>query len=190
LAGPQAAPRDAAAAEQAAAPRAELRPVGIYRVKLSRAGRDRNGSGAPSAEELGSEWADVRNHGSRPTRTAGISLYHFHFPDHGGEAEFRWVANLPDCTLQPGEVLRIHAGQPRPLSLLNSEDRAGAHWHSFTGRDELIWNDAEGDTATLYEAAEKETLDSASYAPTPPKGVVLGREGDHLAVLRAAAAAS
>jgi hypothetical protein len=188
IAGPQPEAPEAIEVGRPAVPRAELRPVSVYRVKLSRAARDRNGSGSPTAEEFGSEWADLRNQGSRATRTAGISLYHLHFPTQGGQAEFRWVANLPDCTLQPGEVLRIHAGQPRPLSLLSAEDRAGAHWHSFTGRDELIWNDAEGDTATLYEAAEKETLDSASFAPNPPKGAVLARDGDRLALLAAASA--
>ncbi len=189
MTGPETAPEEVIEAKRPLIPRAELRPLSVYRVKLSRAARDRNGSGTPTPEELGSEWADLRNQGSRATRTAGISFYHLHFPSHGGEAEFRWVTNLPDCTLQPGEVLRIHAGQPRPLSLLSAEDRAGAHWHSFTGRDELIWNDVEGDTATLYETAEKETLDSASFAPNPPKGAVLARDGDRLALAAAAAAA-
>ncbi len=189
MAGPEPERPEVLSPGLAAVPRTDLRPVGVYRIKLSRAARERTKSGSFSADELGAEWADIRNHGARSTRTAGISLYHLERPDAGGKPEFRWVANLPDCTLQPGEVLRIHAGQPRPLSLLKPEDRAGAHWHSFTGHDELIWNDADGDSATLYEAAEKETLDSASFPANPPRGAALERDGDRLALVKTVAAA-
>jgi hypothetical protein len=188
IAGPEAELREPIEPRMAAVPRADLRPVGVYRIKLSAAAREASKSGSLAPDELGAEWADLRNQGARAARTAGISLYHLNYPEAGGKSEFRWVANLPDCTLQPGEVLRIHAGQPRPLSLLKAEDRAGAHWHSFTGHDDLMWNDTQGDTVTLYEAEEKETLDSASFAPNPQYGAVLERDGNRLALAKVAAA--
>ena len=74
----------------------------------------------------------------------------------------------------------MHAGQSRDLSVLRQEDQSGAGWHSFTGGDAYVWNNKEGDSPALYEVAIKQTIDSASYDPNPPEGLVLNRIGAKL----------
>ncbi len=154
-----------------------MKTLSVYRIKPNPTGKDRNRYGSPSASQLGGEWVDLRNSGSYALNTNGIGLYHLAYPSTGGKPEYRLAVNLPDCNLKPGEVLRVHSGQRRDLSVLNAEDRNGADWHSFTGEDAYVWNNREGDAPTLYEQAVKETIDSTSYDPHPPEGVVLQRQG-------------
>jgi hypothetical protein len=164
-----------------------LKTLSVYRIKPNPTGKDRNRSGSISAAQLGGEWVDLRNNGSYPLNTSGVSLYHLAYPASSGKAEYRLVVNLPDCTLKSGEVLRVHAGQRRDLSVLNAEDRTGADWHSFTGEDEYVWNNREGDTPAIYEHATRETIDSASYEAYPPEGAVLHRQGAKLVPIFVAA---
>ena len=157
-----------------------MKTLSVYGIKPNPAGKDRNRAGSPPAAQLGGEWVDVRNSGAYAVNTSGVGVYHLAYPAWGGKPEYRLVVNLPDCTLKPGEVLRVHAGQRRDLSVLHVEDRNGADWHSFTGEDAYVWNNREGDAPALYELATKETIDSASYDPYPPEGVVLHRKGTKL----------
>lgn len=157
-----------------------LKTFTVYRIKPNPAGKDKTRYGSLSAAQLGGEWVDVRNSGSSSVNTTGVGLWHLAYPASGGKAEYRLVCNLPDCTLKPGEVLRVHAGQRRDLSVLNPEDRSGADWHAFTGEDAYVWNNREGDAPTLYEQAAKAAIDSASYDPYPPEGTVLYRQGAKL----------
>ena len=157
-----------------------MKTISVYRIKPNPAGKDRSRSGSLASAQLGGEWVDLRNSGLYTLNTNGVGLYHLAYPASGGKPEYRLVVNLPDCTLKPGEVLRVHAGQRRDLSVLNAEDRNGADWHSFTGEDAYVWNNCEGDTPAIYEHAAKETIDSASYDPYPPEGAVLFRQGTKL----------
>ena len=157
-----------------------MKAISVYRIKPNPAGKDRNRYGSLSAAQLGGEWIDLRNSGSQALSTSGIGLYHLAYPSSGGKPEYRLVVNLPDCTLKPGEVLRVHAGRGRDLSVLNAEDRKGADWHAFTGADAYVWNNREGDAPALYEHAANVTVDSASYDPFPPEGAVLYRQGARL----------
>lgn len=157
-----------------------MKSISVYRIKPNPTGKDRNRHGSPSPAQLGGEWVDIRNTGTGVVNTSGVSLYHLAYPASGGKSEYRLVVDLPDCSLKAGEVLRVHSGQRRDLSVLHAEDRSGADWHSFTGDDAYVWNNREGDTPTLYEPARKEIIDSASYDPNPPEGVVLIRQGSKL----------
>ena len=157
-----------------------MKTLSVYRIKPNPAGKDKARYGSPSAAQLGGEWVDVQNSGKSAVNTTGVGLWHLAYPASGGKSEYRLVCNLPDCTLKAGEVLRVHAGQRRDLSVLNAEDRSGADWHSFTGEDAYVWNNREGDAPALYEPAAKATIDSASYDPYPPEGVVLHRQGAKL----------
>lgn len=158
-----------------------MKSITVYRIKPNPTGKDRNRHGSPlSPAQLGGEWVDIRNTGASASNTSGVGLYHLAYPASGGKPEYRLVVNLPDCSLKPSEVLRVHSGQRRDLSVLYAEDRTGADWHSFTGEDAYVWNNREGDAPALYEHATKETIDSASYDPNPPEGVVLHRQGTKL----------
>lgn len=161
-----------------------MKTISVYRIKPNPTGKDRDRYGSPSAAQLGGEWVDLRNSGSQALNTSGVGLYHLAYPSSGGKPEYRLVVNLPDCSLKPGEVLRVHSGRTRAISVLNADDRNGADWHSFTGEDAYVWNNREGDAPALFEYAIKETIDSASYDPYPPEGTTLYRQGAKLVPAR------
>jgi hypothetical protein len=156
----------------------ELRPISVHRLSPHPQGKDRYRQSSPTAELLGGEWVDIRNNGSGMVSLKGIGLYHAASSNANGKRDLQLVVHLPDCFLKPGEILRLHAGQSRELSVLRVADRTGANWHCFTGEDACVWNIREGDTATLYDLANKEVVDSGSYDPGPPEGVVLYRQAD------------
>jgi hypothetical protein len=60
---------------------------------------------------------------------------------------------------------------------LRPEDVAGAHHHTFTGKN-YVWNNDCGDTAGLGNG--QVWIDNASYDPYPPEGRILIRQGDKL----------
>jgi hypothetical protein len=157
----------------------EQQSIRVYRMKLGPTGPDRIQDGSPSHGKPG-EWVDVRNDGSASVRTSGLCFYHLAYPSSDGEPECRFVVTLPEYSLKPGEVLRVHSGPRRDVSELYSEDRTGADRHAFAGGEARIWNRREGDTAVLYALATKERTDSVSYDPNPPEGVILWRQGPKL----------
>jgi hypothetical protein len=167
----------------------EQRSIRVYRMKLGPTGTGRSQNGSPSHGKP-EEWFDLRNDGSASVRTSGLCLYHLEYPSPEGEPEYRFVLTLPESSLKPGEILRVHSGPRRDLSALYSEERIGADQHAFTGEDARIWNRREGDTAVLYAQATKELTDSVSYDPDPPEGVVLYRQGPKLVPTPVGAGAS
>jgi hypothetical protein len=64
--------------------------------------------------------------------------------------------------------------------LSGRKNLAGADYHVFTGEDEYVWNNRQGDTPLLFNDTTEKTIDKASYDPNPPEGVVLVRAGDKL----------
>lgn len=153
----------------------------ISQLKPNPEGKDRNRYGSPTPAQLGGEWVDIKNSGRTAYDLTGIDLFHLAYTRPGIKPEWQRVCSLPaNWCLPAGNALRIHSGQQRDLNLLSWEDRAGADYHSFTGRDAYVWNNAEGDTAGLWVPSSKSWLDSASYDPHPPEGAVLMRSGDRL----------
>jgi hypothetical protein len=154
--------------------------IRLYRLKLGPTGADRPSTGTQQFRQPG-DWVDVRNEGPSATRINGLCLYHLEHLGPGTQPEYRFIVTLPECSLKPGEVLRLHSGPRRDLALLYAEDRNGADWHVFTSGESHFWNRRDGDTALLYAAASKETTDVATFDPNPPEGVVLWRQGDRFA---------
>jgi hypothetical protein len=72
--------------------------------------------------------------------------------------------------------------------VLQAEDLQGAEHHVFTGKDQYVWNNAEGDCSGLFESGQSSPFDRACYDPHPPEGVILQRVGDKLVALAAATA--
>lgn len=64
--------------------------------------------------------------------------------------------------------------------MLHDEDRQGADFHAFVGRDLYVWNNAEGDCSGLWSPAAQRFIDKACYDPHPPEGAILVRVGDKL----------
>ena len=161
-----------------------MKTLQTVRLKPNPAGKDRTRFGATETQ-LGAEWADIKNTGIYDVNLTGVNLYHKAFK-RDGSWEWEIVKSLSGL-LRPQQVLRIHSGKG-PLTALREEDVRGADLHDFTGRSSYIWNNAEGDTAALWEPATQQWIDQASYDPNPPEGVVLVRIGDKLVVPAAASA--
>lgn len=157
----------------------------VIRIKPNPAGKDRPGQGGLTPAQLAGEWVDIRNDAGQDLSLTGVSLWHLAY---NGTAASEWqrVTNLT-FSLPAGKVVRIHTGQTRPLSVVRQEDLSGADYHAFTGDDAYVWNNRQGDTPLLFREAARETVDKASYAPNPPEGVVLVRQGEHLVAMARAA---
>lgn len=151
----------------------------VIRLKPNPIGKDRDRTGAAAAQ-LGAEWLDIRNTGQRPVALAGVEAYHLAYGPGSPHGRWERVAALAGW-LDPGRVLRIHAGRFRDLTVLRPEDRGGADLHTFTGEDAYVWNNREGDTALLWLPAASSEIDRAAYDPNPIEGAALVRVGAKLA---------
>ena len=150
----------------------------ITKIKPNPAGKDRPPHGGPAASQLAAEWVDFRNDTGRDVALDGVSLWHLTYAP-GRNPEWERISNFSG-PLPAGKTLRVHAGETRDLSVIRPEDLAGADYHAFTGDDAYVWNNRQGDTPLLFNAAAKLTIDRASYDPNPPEGAALVRQGDKL----------
>ena len=151
----------------------------VSQLKPNPAGKDRTRYGGATPAQLGAEWVDLKNLGPLAVNLDGLSLHHLAYPAGGGRPAWSLVCNLRG-NLPAGQVLRVHSGRVRETSVLRGEDLQGAHFHAFSGKDEYVWNNAEGDTALVWREATKVREDEASYDPFPPEGVILVRSGAKL----------
>jgi hypothetical protein len=155
----------------------------ITSIKPNPAGKDHPRYGGPSPTQLAGEWVDFRNDNGQTVNLDGVALYH---RAYSGQ-QWRWAKIMTFTgNLGAGEIVRVHSGQRRD-GVISAEDLPGATYHLFTGRDEYVWNNKEGDAPLLHIEPRNETIDTASYDPNPPEGVVLLRQADKL-VARARAA--
>jgi len=152
--------------------------LAIVRIKPNPAGKDRPAHGDPTPPQLAAEWLDFRNNTGHDVALDGVSLWHLTYAP-GRSREWEKVESFTG-TLPANQIVRVHAGQKRDLSVIRPEDLAGADHHVFTGDDAHVWNNKQGDTPLLYKKASKETIDKATYAPNPPEDAVLVRQGDYL----------
>jgi hypothetical protein len=155
----------------------------VARIKPNPTGKDRNRHSGASAAQLGAEWVDIQNTTRSSVSLDNIELYHLAYS--GRDSKPAKVMGFSGA-LGAGQVVRVHSGQVRPISVLRPEDLNGADHHLFTGRDSYVWNNAEGDSPGLWNTTTRQWVDSASYEPHPPEGVVLVRSGNRLVPQRAA----
>ena len=155
----------------------------ITSIKPNPTGKDRPRHGSPTPSKLAGEWVDFRNDTGSSANLDGVALYHRAYTGQ----QSRWAQIMTFTgNLGAGEIVRVHSGQHRE-GVIAAEDLVGATYHLFTGKDEYVWNNVQGDAPLLNYEHRNETIDTASYDPNPPEGVVLVRQGNKL-VARARAA--
>lgn len=157
----------------------------IYRAKPNPAGKDKFHN-FPLARQLHGEWVDLINNHNGRLSLKGVSLDHTAFGATCADRSFALYWQAADVlTLEAGEILRIHTGKYADAGQMAEEDRVGAHKHVWGEHGSFkLNNGACGDVLTLWytDGAKFEAIDAASYAPYPPEGVALVREGEKLVV--------
>ncbi len=148
----------------------------IIRIKPNPAGGDRPPHGGRSPAQLAAEWVDFRNDQHQDVSLNGLSLWHLTYTP-GRAPEWAKIQTFSG-TLPNAKIVRVHSGQKRDLTVIRPEDLAGADYHLFTGEDEYVWNNRQGDSPLLFVEATKTTIDNASYDPNSPEGVALVPAGD------------
>jgi hypothetical protein len=153
--------------------------LSITQAKPNPAGKDRLGTFVPSSQ-LASEWVDFKNTGNENYFLSGIKLHHVAYKLGYPNGVWEEVMGFKG-TLGVGEVVRVHSGGEIPLSSLYPEDRVGANYHLFTGKN-YVWNNSRSDSPRLVWQQNGETieLDKASYFANPPEGAILHRRGNSL----------
>jgi hypothetical protein len=118
----------------------------IIRIKPNPTGKDRTRSGATPAQ-LGAEWVDFQNIGSTAVALENVELFHVAYPARQSQAYWSRITGFRGA-VGAGEIVRVHAGRVRNLSVLQQEDVRGAHHHVFTGEDQYVWNNRQGHGCT------------------------------------------
>ena len=163
-----------------------MKSLKSVRLKPNPSGKDRTRRGGATATQLGGECVDIQNTGSTPVDLTGVSLYHIAYSGTTDNGTWEKVMGFKG-SLPAGQIIRVHAGSG-PVTALHAIDQQGANVHLFTGRDQYVWNNDRGDCSALWQDGETTHFDKACYAPNPPDGVILVREGDRLVVPSAALA--
>jgi hypothetical protein len=157
-----------------------MKTLQTVQLKPNPPGKDRTRYGGATATQLGAEWADIKNVGSRDVDLTGVELYHIAYSTTYPNGRWELVTRFSSGGLRPGQVVRVHSGRVNNIGVLRQEDLAGADFHIFTGRDSYIWNNDRADCASLWMTGASNEFDKACYTPNPPEGVVLHRVGDSL----------
>jgi hypothetical protein len=154
-----------------------VKTLNVSQLKPNPAGKDRPRSGNLNPSQLAGEWVDIKNIGTYAVDLEAVELNDRVFGPAHPQGQWASILTFPSFLLPAGKTVRVHSGQHRDLSVIRAEDREGAEYHHFTGRDAYVWNNAQGDTAGLWDLRSQQWIDSASYDPNPPEGVVLVRSG-------------
>lgn len=149
----------------------------IIKAKPNPAGKDRIGTTFTPAAQLAGEWVDFKNMGYRAIDLAGVEMYHWAYltPTTG---EWKLVTNFHGV-LQPGQVIRVHSGNPIPLYQMHSVDQVGANFHLFSGKN-YIWNNSKKDFPRLWYKPTSQWLDQTEYSAYPGEGRILNRVNSQL----------
>jgi hypothetical protein len=149
-------------------------------LKPNPAGKDRTRYGGVTAAQLAAEWVDLKNVGNRNIDVTGVIAKHVAYPPGASQGHWELVTSFTKGILEPGQVIRIHAGKDRGTGVIRQEDLFGANFHLFTGKDRYIWNNDKADCSSLWLAGQRDPFDAAWYTANPPEGAVLVRSGNNL----------
>lgn len=144
----------------------------LVQIKPNPLGKDKCRD-VPKPRQLLGEWVDFKNISNGNYVLNDISISHLAFGRFGS---IREIITGFNGSLESAGIIRLHSGKKADLNLMAAEDWGGANHHLFTERNNFIWNNAQGDQATLLK--NDRAIDQASYEPYPIEGAILQRSGD------------
>jgi hypothetical protein len=144
----------------------------ITKAKPNPAGKDRVGQFFTPATQLAAEWVDFQNITATPINITGVQMYHLAYLQNGS-TEWELAIELSG-TIQSGEIVRVHSGNPIPLAQMNYEDQTGANYHVFTGKN-YIWNNHRIDRPGLWYKPNRQWIDQTDYDAPVGEGRILQR---------------
>ncbi len=149
----------------------------LTKAKPNPAGKDRLGRIFTPVAQFAAEWVDFQNTTKSPININEVQMYHIEYLQNGS-TEWELVTDLSG-TLPAGEIVRVHSGNPIPLTQMNYEDRIGANYHVFTGKN-YVWNNNRIDKPSLWYKPMKQWLDQADYDAPVGEGRILNRVNQKL----------
>jgi len=149
----------------------------ITKAKPNPAGKDRVGRTFTPLLQLVAEWIDIKNTGAVPLKLDGVELYHYAYLA-SGKTEWQLVTNFSGV-LGAGETMRVHSGNPIAITQMNFEDRNGAEYHIFSGKN-YVWNNYKAEFPRLWYKPSQQWLDQTAYDAFPLEGKILVRIGQKL----------
>src|SRR5690242_15285665 len=99
-----------------------MKTLRVVRLKPNPLGKDKNRFGTATPAQLGAEWVDFQNSGTAAVRLDGVELYHVAY-DGQGNGTWERIQSFTG-QIGVGEVVRVHSGETRPLSVLYADDLA------------------------------------------------------------------
>lgn len=149
----------------------------ITKAKPNPAGKDRIGRFFTLTTQLAAEWVDFQNVTQTPINLDGVQMYHLAYLSNGF-TEWELAMDFSG-TLPRGEIIRVHSGNPISIIQMNPEDRDGANYHLFTGKN-YIWNNNKVDEPSLWYKPSKQWVDQTKYDTPVSEGRILIRINDKL----------
>lgn len=131
-------------------------------------GKDSSAGRPVSNQQLNGEWVEFANTNSERKNLTinGVSISHVTFNRNCQKTGEDQLTTF-NGSIPYGHSIRLHTGEGTPYD-------EGTIRHLFLDRANYVWNNVCGDTAILRVSTGGE-IDSASYAPNPPEGVILNR---------------
>jgi hypothetical protein len=148
----------------------------IIKAKPNPSGKDRGAGAFTPAAQLAAEWVDFQNTTQGSLDLSGVQLYHWAYVNGKGEWQIAMDFN---GILKSKEIVRVHSGGKISLEQMYYEDRIGAHYHLFTGKN-YIWNNDKKDYPGLWYEPKEQWLDKTEYDAYPIEGKILQRYNDKL----------
>lgn len=138
----------------------------------------------PRPEQLLGEWVDLYNDGAA-IRLSSLHLAHTQFSGNcrpAAQPTVYWNGSASDI-LESQKTVRIHTGKSRDASMMAPLDWRGADIRAYAESGGFVLNNDCGDVLSLWtkdSGGNWQKLDGTSYAPYPPEGAILVRQGNDL----------
>jgi hypothetical protein len=158
--------------------------IKISKAKPNPVGKD-SSYGAQRQQQLLGEWVDLQNIGDESVALSRLYLAHTEFLTNcmpKDKPTIYWNGQS-DQVLNPSQIVRVHTGKSAYSIYIKAVDSNGVHQHAFAESGNFVLNNDCGDIISLWwkdKNDEWQREDFSKYAPAPPEGRILVRQGEWL----------